>query len=175
MAPDGSSATPVDREAALAKADKLQLRLWLRLLTCTHLIERRIRAQLRVDFETTLPRFDVLSQLHSANNALTMGELSTRLMVTSGNVTGLISSMEKDGLVTRVPHAMDRRSTIIRMTRQGEGLFAAMIPVHRGWIDALMSGLSRADMRQLLELLAKLKRSVRHAEDTFAEPSAAAD
>lgn len=175
MAPDGSSATPVDREAALAKADKLQLRLWLRLLTCTHLIERRIRAQLRMDFETTLPRFDVLSQLHSANNALTMGELSTRLMVTSGNVTGLITSMEKDGLVARNPHAMDRRSTVIRMTQAGEALFAELIPVHRGWIDALMSGLSRADMRQLLELLAKLKSSVRSAEGRFAEPSTAAD
>ncbi len=174
MAPDGSPATPVDREAMLAKADKLQLRVWLRLLTCTQLIERRVRAQLRIDFETTLPRFDVLSQLHSANNALTMGELSTRLMVTSGNVTGLVTSMEKDGLVTRVPHAADRRSTVIRMTRAGERLFAEMIPVHHGWIDGIMGGLSRSDMRQLLELLAKLKGSVRRAEQRFVEPPDAA-
>ena len=167
MAPDDFSAIPLDRETTLAKAEKLQIRLWLRLLTCTQLIERRIRAQFRRDFETTLPRFDVLSQLHSAGNALTMGELSSRLMVTSGNVTGLVDSMQKDGLVARAAHPADRRSTVIRMTPAGQDLFAAMVPVHHSWIDELTGGLTRSEMRQLLELLGKLKRSVRSAEQPY--------
>ena len=167
MAPDDFSAIPLDRETTLAKAEKLQIRVWLRLLTCTQLIERRIRAQFRRDFDTTLPRFDVLSQLDSAGNALTMGELSSRLMVTSGNVTGLVDSMQKDGLVARAAHPADRRSTVIRMTPAGQELFAMMVPVHRSWIDEMTEGLSRSEMRQLLELLGKLKQSVRSAEQPY--------
>ena len=166
---DGVPVAKMDREASVAKADKLQLRVWLRLLTCTQLIERRVRAQLRVEFDSTLPRFDVLSQLHSANNALTMGELSSRLMVTSGNVTGLIGAMESEGLVVRAPHPADRRSTVISMAPAGERLFAEMIPVHHGWIDELLQLLSRAEMRQLLELLGRVKSSVKDAEERLAD------
>jgi DNA-binding MarR family transcriptional regulator len=147
------------REAAAADG-RLQTRLWLRLLTCTQLIETEIRGRLRSGFETTLPRFDVLAQLHSAGTALTMGELSARLMVTTGNVTGLIDAMEQDDLVARQPNPADRRSTLIAATGAGQTLFAAMAPAHQRWIDGLTAGLSRAEMALLFELLGKLKESV---------------
>jgi DNA-binding MarR family transcriptional regulator len=154
---------PRDREAAGSGHDKLQLRLWLRMFTCVQLIENSIRARLRSEFDTTLPRFDVLAQLDAAGMALSMGELSARLMVTSGNVTGLVDAMETDGLVARQPHPSDRRSTLIAMTGQGRELFAAMAPAHALWIEALMAGLTQPEAVRLMELLGELKDSVRVA------------
>lgn len=146
-----------DREAAATSDRKLQLRLWLRLLTCSQLIEGEIRSRLRSEFKTTLARFDVLAQLDAAQGNLSMGELSARLMVTNGNVTGLIAGMEEEGLVSRLPHPTDGRSTLIRLTDAGEAMFHRMAPVHESWIDELMHGMSRTEMGQLMDLLAKLK------------------
>lgn len=160
MSPDRSPTQDIDHRS--------QLRIWLRLLTCTQMIERRVRTGLRLAFDTTLPRFDVMSQLDASDGTLSMGELSTRLMVTSGNVTSLIDSMERDGLVERRPHPVDRRSTLIRMTRRGCQAFAEMVPLHGDWINAMMAGLSRTEMRTLLELLDRLKQSVRDGEESLA-------
>ncbi len=127
------------------------------------MIETEIRGRLRGGFETTLPRFDVLAQLQAAGNALTMGEVSARLMVTTGNVTGLIDAMEQDGLVERRRNPADRRSTLIAATEAGRALFDRMAPTHREWIDSLTAGLTRGEMVLLFELLGKLKESVSQA------------
>jgi DNA-binding MarR family transcriptional regulator len=155
--------TPVDRESSVAGDDKLELRLWLRLLTCSHLIESEVRQRLRERFATTLPRFDLLAQLDRAPQGLTMGELSSRLMVSNGNVTGLTEALVRDGLVSRVPEPEDRRSLRIRLTSAGKRAFDAMTPVHEQWIDTMMQGLSRAEMAHLIELLGRLKQSLRQA------------
>jgi DNA-binding MarR family transcriptional regulator len=150
-----------DRESALMSDDKLELRLWLRLLTCGNLIEREVRARLRQTFATTLPRFDLLAQLDRAPTGLTMGELSLRLMVSNGNVTGLTDALVREGLVSRVPEPDDRRSLRIRLTTAGKRAFDAMTPIHEHWIDEMMAGLTRAEMAHLLELLGRLKLSLR--------------
>ena len=150
----------LDRESALASDTKLELKVWLRLLTCTTLIEREVRQNLREQFDTTIARFDLLSQLDRAPKGLTMGELSSRLMVTNGNVTGLTEALVREGLVSRAPEPDDRRSLRIRLTAAGKQSFDAMTPVHEGWIDRLMAGLTRAEMAHLLELLGRLKQSL---------------
>jgi DNA-binding MarR family transcriptional regulator len=150
-----------DRESALVSDDKLELKLWLRLLTCCNLIDGEVRARLRASFATTLPRFDLLAQLDRAPHGLTMGELSSRLMVSNGNVTGLAEALRREGLVSRAPEPADRRSLRLRLTAAGKRLFDTMTPVHEQWIDGMMAGLSRAEMARLLDLLGKLKRSVR--------------
>src|SRR6185437_11801300 len=150
-----------DREAAATRDRKLQLRLWLRLLTCARMIEAEVRTRLRAEFDTTLPRFDVLAQLDAARGQLSMGELSARLMVTNGNVTGLVSAMERDGLLLRQPHPTDGRSMLIEMTPAGRAAFARMTPTHEKWVDALMRNMTRGEMAQLLDLLGELKDSVR--------------
>jgi DNA-binding MarR family transcriptional regulator len=149
-----------DRESGLASDEKLELRVWLRLLTCAHLIDGQVRTKLREVFGTTLPRFDLLAQLDRAPEGLGMSELSSRLMVTNGNVTGLADTLVREGLVSRAPDAEDRRRFRLRLTPAGKRAFDAMTPAHEAWIDRLMAGLSRGEMAQLLELLAKLKRSV---------------
>ncbi len=160
MPSDDVIATVVDRESAAEPHHQLELRTWLRALTCVRLIETQIRARLRAEFDTTLPRFDVLAQLDAARGSLTMGELSARLMVTSGNVTGLIDAMEREGLVSRRPHPSDRRSTLISTTDAGRDLFARMAPAHADWLAALMAGLSQGDTRTLLILLGRLKQGL---------------
>lgn len=149
-----------DRESAVARDDKLELRVWLRLLTCTKLIEGRVRAGLRAAFDITLPRFDVLAQLDRAQDGLTMGELSDRLMVSNGNITGLVDRLVGEGLIDRGPAPDDRRRSRVKLTPAGKRAFDVMTPTHEGWIDDLFAGLSRAEMAELLTLLARLKRSI---------------
>jgi DNA-binding MarR family transcriptional regulator len=155
-----------DREMAAANDRKLQLRVWVRLLTCSRMIEAGIRARLRAEFATTLARFDVLAQLDAARGELSMGELSARLMVTNGNVTGLIAGMEADGLVARLPHPTDGRSTLIGLTPEGHALFDHMAPAHQGWIEHMVRRLSPSEMGLLFELLGKLKDSVRASDSS---------
>jgi DNA-binding MarR family transcriptional regulator len=154
-----------DRESAIADDDKLQLKLWLRLLTCTNLIEAQVRNRLRARFDTTLPRFDLLAQLDRAPEGLTMGALSSRLMVSGGNVTGLVEALRQEGLVQRQPHPDDRRTQIIRLTPKGRAFFDGMTPVHEGWIDAMLRGLDRGEMAALFRLLGRLKQSVQAEGD----------
>ena len=109
----------MDREFIARREDHSALRIWLRLLTCTQLIERRVRSGLREEFGTTLPRFDLMAQLERHREGLKMNELSRLLMVTGGNVTAIVDQLEKEGLVERLDDAADRRAFRIRLTRQG--------------------------------------------------------
>jgi DNA-binding MarR family transcriptional regulator len=149
-----------DRESGLARDDKLELRVWLRLLTCANLVEGQVRNGLRETFDITLPRFDLLAQLDRAPDGLTMGELSNRLMVSNGNVTGLTERLVSEGLIARQPSPRDRRESRVKLTAQGKRVFDRMTPVHERWIDELFAGLTRAEMAQLLDLLGKLKSSL---------------
>jgi len=149
-----------DFETALADSDLLEIRVWLRLLTCTNLVERRIRRNLRADFEITLPRFDLLAQLQRAPEGLTMGALSRRLMVSNGNVTGLIERLAGEGLVERQAIPGDRRTQVVRLTAAGERALVKMLPIHHRWVAAMFAGLDRDEMTTLLNLLARLKLSL---------------
>jgi DNA-binding MarR family transcriptional regulator len=136
------------------------LRLWLRLLTCTLMIERRIKSRLRERFDTTLPRFDLMAQLERAPGGLTMSELSRRLMVTGGNVTGLVDPLVAAGLVERLAVPGDRRAAAVRLTSRGRRAFLAMAGEHERWVIAMMAGVSERDRGELAALLARLKQSV---------------
>lgn len=161
-----------DRETATTRDDKLELRLWLRLLTCSNLIERNVRAALRERFDTTLPRFDLLAQLDRAPDGLTMSDLSARMMVSNGNITGLTDRLVEEGLVKRTQSPRDRRSSRVGLTPAGKKAFDAMTPEHELWIDTMMAGLSRQEMQQLFQLLGRLKQSVQtNAADADKEES----
>jgi DNA-binding MarR family transcriptional regulator len=146
-----------DRETIARAEDHRALRIWLRLLTCTQLIERRVRSRLRERFATTLPRFDLMAQLARHSEGLKMNELSRLLMVTGGNVTAIVDQLEKEGLVERLDEPADRRAFRIRLTRAGDKTFAEMARAHEQWVVELLSGLSRREHEELLKLLAKLK------------------
>ena len=152
------SPTPVDRESIARSEDHHALRIWLRLLTCTQLIERQVRSRLREQFASTLPRFDLMAQLERHREGLKMNELSRMLMVTGGNVTAIVDQLEHEGLVERLDEPADRRAFRIRLTRAGERGFAEMARAHEGWVVELLAGLSRREQEDLLKLLAKVKQ-----------------
>src|SRR6266436_4317251 len=148
-----------DRETIARSDDHRALRIWLRLLTCTQMIERVVRSRLRSGFGTTLPRFDLMAQLERQPEGLKMNELSRLLMVTGGNVTAIVDQLEKEGLVERLDEPSDRRAFRIRLTKSGERTFAEMARAHEEWVVDLLAGLSRREHEELLKLLAKLKAS----------------
>ena len=121
------------------------LRVWLQLLTCTALIERHVRERLRERFDITLPRFDMMAQLDREPKGLKMSELSRRLMVTGGNVTGLTDQLVAEGLVARRGIPGDRRAYNVRLTPKGKRQFEAMAAEHEAWIVALFEGYPAGD------------------------------
>jgi DNA-binding MarR family transcriptional regulator len=152
-----------DVETRASGGDHAALRAWLRLLATTNSLEALVRSRLQVRFGTTLARFDYLSQLDRVPNGLRMGEISERLMVTNGNVTGLTDALESEGLVTRAPDDQDRRAFRVQLTAVGRRAFHAMAAEHELWIAEVFSGLTQREFAQLRELLGKVKVRVHKA------------
>ena len=150
-----------DLETRATREDHEALRLWLRLLATTHLIEGRVRRGLQERYATTLPRFDLMAQLDRAPEGLKMGELSRRMMVTGGNVTGITDGLEADGLVERSADASDRRALRVRLTPAGRRAFRAMATEHERWIVDMFGALDQNQMAVLSDLLGRLKQHLR--------------
>ena len=165
---DEDAAIPLDAETKVAErpADhEAELRLWLRLLTCTTLIEGEIRRRLRKHFGVTLPRFDLMAQLDKTPGGMTLGELSGRMMVSNGNVTGLAERLVVQGLLDRRPSPNDRRAQLVSLTADGRRAFRAMARMHEDWIADMLADLAPADIEALMRLLARTKASARKAAD----------
>ena len=162
----------MDMEARGHSEHPEALRLWLRLLTCTQLIEKQVRTQLRAQFDTTLPRFDLMAQLERHPEGLKMNELSRRMMVTGGNVTGITDQLVAEGLVERVGVAGDRRAYRVRLTPRGRKGFDDMARQHEQWIVLAFEGLSAREIETLHKLLGKVKQQQQH--EHLVEPGGAA-
>lgn len=161
-------------EARAVSADHLDVRIWLRLLACSAQIEQEIRARLRRYFGTTLPRFDYLAQLERHPQGLRMSALSSYMMVTGGNVTGLTDQLAADGWVERVPDAEDGRAWRVRLTPQGRAEFAVMAAQHEAWLAELFEGYAAADKKALYEQLGRLRVHLAQGRAALTEPSVAA-
>jgi DNA-binding MarR family transcriptional regulator len=138
-----------------------ELRLWLRLLTCTTLIEGEVRSRLRERFDVTLPRFDLMAQLDKVPDGMTLSDVSKRMMVSNGNVTGLSERLVALGLLDRRQSRSDRRAQIVSLTPEGRRVFRAMARAHEDWIAEIFSQLSPGEIDVLMRLLAKTKISAR--------------
>ncbi len=154
---------PEDFEALVRDepaGSKMELRLWLRLLSVSNLVSAEIRRRLRSEFDVTLPRFDVLAQLNREPDGLRLGDLSRRMMVSNGNITGLIDRLVEEGLVVRKVDPNDRRAATVRLSRAGATMFRIMASAHEAWIHELFGDLSKRQVAGLLDELETLKRSV---------------
>lgn len=149
-----------DLETRAAPDDHHALRLWLRMLTCCNLIESEVRSRLRTEFDTTLPRFDLMAQLQRAPKGMKMGELSRRMMVTNGNITGITDQLEKEGLVMRIKVETDRRSSLLKLTPQGRRLFTRMAREHERWVKDMFTDLPETHRDALYQALGELKLQV---------------
>jgi DNA-binding MarR family transcriptional regulator len=157
---------PVDAETRVHDDHHVSLRLWLRILSCTNQIENRIRQNLQARFDTTLPRFDLMAQLERAPEGLKMSELSQRMMVTGGNVTGITDGLEKEGLVIREMDPTDRRVFRVKLTPEGQRQFQRMAAEHEQWVVDLFGSLTQKQKKQLFDLLGELKSHVANAPGT---------
>jgi DNA-binding MarR family transcriptional regulator len=159
--PNSSASTPAFAEKLGGSPhSKASLRLWLRLLSCSMIIERRIRTRFEAEFESTLPRFDVLAALEREPDGLTMSQLSAALLVSNGNVTGIVSRLIEETLVIRTLESDDRRIATVRLTRKGREAFHRMARAHEKWIDKMFAALGDAQMEQLMKLLAEVRHSI---------------
>lgn len=151
-----------------ALSDQLGVRLWLRLLSCAVVIEKRIQRRLADRFQTTLPRFDILAALDRNPDGMMMSELSRALLVSNGNVTALIKTLAAEGHVRIAPCSRDRRASLVAITESGRLHFADMAAAHHGWIEAMLDGLDAGQREQLFELLGALKSSIAAAPEESA-------
>ena len=157
---------PLDAETKVAERPddhKTELRLWLRIFTCKMLIEGEVRRRLRDSFDVTLPRFDLMAQLDRTPNGMTLGELSQRMMVTNGNVTGLVDRLVAQKLIDRRPSPTDRRAQIVSLTAEGRKAFRAMARANGNWIAEIFADLTPGEIEILMRLLDKTKASARKA------------
>lgn len=152
-------------EGAFAN-DRENLRLWLRLLSCTTVVEKRLRRRL-AQRSCTLPRFDVMAALDRHPQGMTMGALSRALLVSNGNVTGLVKMLASEGLVQIRISTTDRRASVVRLTRRGQSNFAELAATHHDWIDSMFAQVSQDERQQLFALLGSLKASI--AQDRIEE------
>ena len=150
-----------DQELRAHKDHHLSLRLWLRLLSCTTLVEDKVRQKLREQFDTSLPRFDLMAQLERHRDGLMMSELSRRMMVSGGNITAIVDQLEKEQLVQRVVAPRDRRSFKVVLTHSGRTSFVQMAQAHERWVVQLFSGITGEQQAQLFSLLGHLKTGIR--------------
>ena len=135
-------AAALDLASRLTSEHHQSLKLWLRMLSCT-------------------VRFDLMAQLERYPDGLRMGELSKRMMVTGGNVTGITDQLEREKLVVRVPDPLDRRAWAVRLTPAGRTAFAGMASVHERWVDEMLADIPAEDKAILIAQLASMKRRLK--------------
>jgi DNA-binding MarR family transcriptional regulator len=149
----------VTQASELPDASRQRVRVWLRLLKVTKFVEQIVRENLRAEFDTTLPRFDVLAALYRFEEGLKMSELSAALRVSNGNVTGIIERLVSDGMVLRVPVEGDKRATLVRLTRKGHEEFSKMADGHTRWVNEILADLPPEDCEQVIAILDVVGRS----------------
>ena len=143
---------------------KERLRLWLKLLKTSSMIEDEIRRRLRKEYDWTLPRFDVMSALYRSPDGLKGSEISKLLRVSNGNITGIVDKLAEEGLALRVAFPGDRRVSIVHLTPKGRDVFAKHAAAHEAWIDEILSGLDIENIEALGGLLDGLGHSLEKQE-----------
>lgn len=139
---------------------KERLRLWLKLLKSSRLIEDEIRRRLRREHDWTLPRFDVMSALSRSKDGMRMSEISAMLKVSNGNITGIVDKLTNEGLALRVAVPGDRRAQMVVLTPKGNELFAKHTAEHERWIDGILSGLDADDIEGMIQRLDRLSETL---------------
>ena len=148
--------SPVDADTLAMR----RLKLWIRMLGVTRQVENQLREFLRVDHDTTLPRFDVMAALHRWRDGLTMTELSRTLLISNGNATTVVNRLVKDGLVMRIHSDEDRRRITVKLTPKGLATFEAVAAEHREMVDDLFGDLDQADLDAMRGVLRRLRDSL---------------
>ncbi len=151
----------VESQSRPAPAEHLRLRLWVRLLRAARPIEAELRRRLARQFGVTLPKFDAMAALARREAGMTMTEVSRHLMVSNGNVTGLVDRLVAEGLVMRIANEKDRRATFVRLTPKGLRLFATVAEAHERWVDEILASFGDERSEAMIDLLDALRAETR--------------
>ncbi len=149
-------------------SDRSNVRVWLRLLSCTQAIEKELQRRF-AERGMTLPRFDVLAALDRSPEGMTMGALSAALLVSNGNVTHLAKTLVRDGLIEMRHPPGDRRTSIVRLTEEGRQQFRKLARAHGDWIDQMLSGLDFTQRERLYVALGTMKMTIARASQRRAK------
>ena len=165
--PPAAPAIDRDHTATSLSADNLPagagtpvLRMWVRLLASAKIGEKHLRRRFEEEFQTTLPRFDVLAALFRAPDGLRMSELSRDLLVSNGNVTVVVRQLQESGLVASRTNPQDGRSAIVSLTPQGRARFVELAEAHHRWTAELFGGVPAEDVESLVQLLGSLRHTL---------------
>jgi DNA-binding MarR family transcriptional regulator len=131
--------------------------VWVRLLDSHNLMLGELRR--RLADRCSMARFDLLANLEREDGQ-TPAALSRRMLVTAGNLTGLVDRAERDGVAQRRPDPTDRRLSRVWLTDKGRQLVQSLLPVHAEHVSELMASLDAAERRELRRLLGKLRDSL---------------
>lgn len=138
-----------------------RLRLWLQTLKAVRSVEGMLRDRLRAEYGMTLPRFDVMATLYGHLGGLRMSVLSRQLVVSNGNVTGLVDRLVADGLVRRGHVESDRRACLVMLTPEGWDLMHGVIAAHRGWVDEALSEVDAIEAARTLAVMLAIRNGPR--------------
>ena len=148
-------------EAMSDPLSKRRLKMWIRLLGVSRAAESRLREFLRVNHQTTLPRFDVMAALHRRRDGVTMSELSRMLLVSNGNATAVVDRLEAEKLVRRTASETDRRAVFVALTAAGLRQFEGLAEAHEREVNGLFDTLSGADLETLTTLFKRMGKGDR--------------
>ena len=126
------------------------------MLRLTRTIESELRENLRTEFGATLPRFDVMAALYRFPGGMILSELSRYLMVSNGNLTGIVNRLENDGLVERTLRDGDRRTSVVRLSERGVRNFESMASAHESWVDEIFASLAPGEAERLAARLKQI-------------------
>ena len=135
-------------------------RAWLGLVQCFSSIERVLMRNFSEKFNSSLPRYDVLTAVALTPQGLTMGELARMLMVTKGNITGVVNRLKQDGLVRKATSKTDRRIQSVTISAKGRRLWDTMHADYDKTISEILSGKSKKDLQALTQMLEATRLSV---------------
>jgi MarR family transcriptional regulator, 2-MHQ and catechol-resistance regulon repressor len=102
--------------------------------------------------------FGVLEALYHKGQLL-IGEVSEKILLTSGSTTYVVDRLEERGLVRRVPASHDRRATYLELTAEGERFIGKIFPVHAETLTAAAAGLTLQEQKTAISLLRKLGKA----------------
>jgi DNA-binding MarR family transcriptional regulator len=138
---------------------KAAVGLWVRLAKCYGLVLREVRGA-SGESDLTLSQFDVLAQLLRHPEGMTSGALSDELLVTAGNVTGLVDRLEAQGLVSRRAGADDARVRMVKLTAEGKRVAAREVVRHEKLLARVFASLDAQEQSAIAHSLDRVRSAL---------------
>ncbi len=160
---DTKASVLVDRDLPLTERQKAETRLWLQVLNVHRMIYEDLNATMIAGSGLSIPKFDVLAHLYRFREGLTMGDLSKKLKVSNGNISGLVSRLQKDGYVDRRNAPGDRRSFLASITESGVAAFEKAVDLHHEVMTEKLEGTAPETIDALAADLKAISDRIRKA------------